>query len=131
MRIGPPDPPAHGPALLLGELAQQAGGPGEQRDPTQHGERDADVGEGGATDARAVEGQVPSEDLFVDPADRAEEAQVGSQCAGLLRDRHEARRPRVLDLVHRVPEPGNVAARLACFPDGDPSQLVPADRVVV
>ncbi len=94
-------------------------------------ERDVDVGEGGATDARAVEWQVPSEDLFVDPADGAEEAQVGSPVSRLLRDRMRRGVLGSLDLVHRVPEPGHVAARLACFPHGDPSQLVPADRVVV
>ena len=73
-------------APLLGELAEQAGGPGEQREPAQHLDREAEVGQGRTAHAGAVERQAPAEHLLVHPADRLEEPQVRAAQALLLGD---------------------------------------------
>jgi hypothetical protein len=93
--------------LLLGELAEQARGPGQQREAAQHGERQAEVGEHRAAHARAVERQRPAEDLRVHPADRLEQPQVRAAHALFRGDLNQPRGARVADLVHRVPEAGD------------------------
>ena len=63
-------------SLLLRELAEQPGGPGQQGEAAQQLDRQAEVGERGAADARAVERQPAAEHLLVHPADRLEQPQV-------------------------------------------------------
>ena len=72
-------------AALLGELAEQAGRPGQQGEAAQQLDRQAEVGERGAADAGAVERQGPAEHLRVDPADRLEQPQVRAAQALLAR----------------------------------------------
>ena len=75
-------------AQLLGELPDQPGGAGQQREAAQQLQRQAEVGQRGAADAGAVERQRLPEHLRVHPADRGEQRQV----------RPEAAPPRVGDL---------------------------------
>ena len=122
--------------LLLRELAEQARGPGEQREAAQHGERQPEVGEHRAAHARAVERQRPAKDLRVHPTDRFEQLQVWAAHAFFRGDLDQPGGARVADLVHRVAdawdellrstrlldgvqgervEPGVVGGDLACF----------------
>src|SRR6202044_865747 len=50
-------------ALLLGYLAEQPRGPGEQGEPAQQRGREAQVGEGGTAGPRTVQRQGAAEDL--------------------------------------------------------------------
>ena len=78
-------------AALLGELAEQAGRAGQQREAAQQLDRQAEVGQRGAADAGAVERQRPAEHLLVHPADRLEQPQVRAAQALLLGDARSAR----------------------------------------
>ena len=78
----------------------------------------AQVGQGGAADAGAVERQRASEHLGVDVTDRLEQPQVRAAQALLVGDPDEDGSPRVLDLVHRVAETRDVPAGLAGAPYG-------------
>src|SRR5215470_18381959 len=73
-------------AHLLGKLTEQASGPGQQREPAQQFRWQAEVGEGGAAGPCPVERQRTAEHLWVDPADRLEQAQVRAKDALLRRD---------------------------------------------
>ena len=59
---GAVDLQAEAGAALLGELAEQPGGAGQQREAAQQLDRQAEVGEGRAADAGAVERQRAAED---------------------------------------------------------------------
>ena len=100
-------------AALLGELPEQAGRAGEQGEPAQQLDRQAQVGERGAAYPGAVERQPAAEHLLVDPADRLEQSQVRPAQPLLLGDPQQDRRPRVLDLVDRVAETGHEPPGLA------------------
>src|SRR5580698_6333923 len=106
-------------ALLLGQLAEESRGAGEQGEAAQQLERQAEVGEHGAAGARAVERQRPAEDLRMDPANRLEQSQV--RAADLVHRMAEAgdellRRPRLLNGCQReLVVPGVVGGNLARF----------------
>ena len=117
------------PAPLLGELAEQAGGPGQQRDAAQQLHRQPEVGERGAADARPVERQRPAEHVRVHPPDRLVQPEVVAAQALLLGDAEQHRGPRVAHLVHRVAEAGHVAARLPGAAHQVQRQRVPAGVV--
>src|ERR1700722_8280130 len=117
-------------ALFLGQLAEEPARPREQREPAQHGERQAEVGEHRAADARPVERQGPAEYLRVHPADRLEQPQVRAPRALLGGDLDEPRCARVEDLVHRVTEAGYELPRGARLRDGVQGECV-IERVVV
>jgi hypothetical protein len=101
-------------AHLLGEVAEEARGPRQQRRPPQKLRREAEVGEGRARNPRAVDRQPRAGLLLICLGDHAQQAEVRPELARLLRDRVYARGARVLDLVDRVSEAGDPAAR------GDP-----------
>jgi hypothetical protein len=117
-------------ALLLGELAEEPASACEQREPAQQAERQGEVGEHGAADARPVERQRPAEYLRVHPADRLEQPQVRAARALLGRDLDEPWRARVADLVHRVAEAGHELARCAGLRHGIKGERV-IKRVIV
>ena len=73
------------PALLLGQLSQQAGRAGEQGGAAQQVDRQPEVGKGGATYSGAVQRQPAAQDLIMDPADRLEQPQVRAAEALLAR----------------------------------------------
>ena len=98
-------------AALLGDLPEQAGGAGQQREAAQQLDGQAEVGQRGAADAGAVQREPPTEHLLVHAADRLEQPQVRAAQALLLGDADQHRRPRVLHLVHRVPEAGHESCR--------------------
>ena len=102
-------------AALLGDLAEQPGGPGQQREAAQQLDRQAEVGQRGAADTGAVERQPAAEHLLVDAADRLEQPQVRPAQALLLGDPDQHRRARVLR---------------PCAPGGrGPGRTCPASRV--
>jgi hypothetical protein len=103
-------------------VAEQAGGPGQQRESAQHLDRQAEIGESGAADSGAVERQLLSQDARMDPPDRLEQGEVRAVHPFLGGDPQQHRRPRILDLVHRVAQPGDATgARL----DGGQRDRVP------
>ena len=91
-------------AQLLGELADQPGGAGEQGEAAQQLQRQPEVGQRRAADAGAVERQRPAEHLRVHAADRGEQRQVRAGQAFLGGDPDQPRRARVAVLVHVVAE---------------------------
>src|ERR1019366_7756616 len=117
-------------ALLLGQVTQQASRPGEQREPAQQVDGEAEVGQGRAAGARAVERQGAAEDLRVDPADRLEQLQVRAAQSLLLGDPDQHRGPRVGDLVHRVAQAGDEQATRTGLPYRRQRYRIPA-RVVI
>ena len=66
-----------GVAQLLGELPDQPGRPGEQREPAQQRQRQAEVGQRRAAHAGPVERQRLPEHLRVHPPDRGEQRRCG------------------------------------------------------
>src|SRR5580693_8782683 len=111
-------------ALLLGQLAEESRGAGEQGEAAQQLERQAEVGEHGAAGTRAVERQRPAEDLRVDPANRLEQSQVRAAEPLFFCDLDEHRSARVADLVHRVAEAGDELLRRPRLLDGCQRELV-------
>jgi len=101
--------------LLLRELAEQARGPGEQREAAQHSERQAEVGEDRAAHTSTVERQRPAEDLRVDPADRLEQLQVRAAHALFRGDLDQPGGAWIADLVHRVADARDELLRGAGF----------------
>ena len=77
-------------APLLGDLAEQPGGAGQQGEAAQQLDGQPEVGQRGAADAGAVERQRPAEHLLVDAADRLEQPQVRAAQALLLGDPRSA-----------------------------------------
>ncbi|GAB3976251.1 hypothetical protein GCM10027615_45550 [Plantactinospora veratri] len=59
-------------AAFLGQVAQQPGGPGQQREAAQQLRRQPEVGQGGAADPGTVQRQGTTEHPGMDPADRLE-----------------------------------------------------------
>src|SRR5215470_11922011 len=92
---------AYWPALLFGDMAEQPGRPGEQRESSKQIGWQAKVGERGAACSCAIKRKSSSEHLRMHPADRLEQPQVRTAQAFGLSDLQEHRRPRVGDLVHR------------------------------
>ena len=97
--------------LLLGDLPKEPGGPGQQREPAQQAERQAEVGEDRAAHPGAVQRQRPAEHLRVDPADRLEQAQVRAAHPLFGGDLDQPRGARVADLVHWVAQAGDELLR--------------------
>src|SRR3954451_17572987 len=98
---------------FLRELPEQAGGPGEQGEPAQELDRQAQVRERGTTDPRAVQRQPAAQHPLVGAADRFEQGEVRAFEALLPGDRYQPRGPWVEHLVHGVAEAGDVRALLA------------------
>ena len=84
--------------------------------PRSSAGREAEVGERGARHAGAVDRQPAPGRSRVGVGDEPQQPQVRAEHAGLLGDRVQPRRARVLDLVDRVPEAGHAA------PAGDPTR---------
>ena len=121
------------PPALLGELPEQPGRAGQEREAPEQLDRQPQVGQGRAADPGAVERQPPAQHLLVDPADRLEQPQVRTAQPLLLGDADQHRRPGVADLVDRVPEPGHeppggAGARSPPPARGRPSRRRPSGR---
>ena len=117
-------------AALLGDLAEQPGRAGQQREAAQQLDGQAEVGQRGAADAGAVERQPAAEHLLVHAADRLEQPQVRPAQALLLGDADQHRRARVLHLVHRVAEArARTAAPRGCGARPSSATRVPAGVV--
>src|SRR4051794_29512310 len=97
-------------AQLLGEVAEQPCGPGEQSEPPQQLRGQTQVGECRATDTGAVQRQGPAEDLRVHATDGREQLEVRAADPRFVRDAVDDGRPRVAGLVHRVTETGHEPA---------------------
>ena len=114
---------------LLGQLADQPRGPGQQREAAQQLQRQVEVGERGAADAGAVERQRLPEHLRVHPADRLEQREVRTELPLLAGDLEQPRRARVAVLVHVVAQAGDEEPGLALAAYDVERDRVPA-RVV-
>ena len=120
--IAMPDRAAH----LLGQVPDESGRPGQQREAAQDLDGEAEVAQDGAAGAGAVEGKRPAEQLRVDPPDRLEQRQVRSEQPFLVRDPQQHRRAWIPVLVHVVSQPGDVEPGRPLRRDRLAGQLVPA-----
>src|SRR5215218_1185669 len=93
---------------LLGQLTEQTGGSGQQREAAQQLNRQAEIGQRRTADTSPVQGQPTAQNLIMDPPDRLEQPQVRPAQALLVRNLDQDRRPRVLCLVHRMAQAWHV-----------------------
>ena len=114
---------------LLGQLADQSRGPGQQGEAAQQFQRQVEVGERRAADTGAVERQRLPEHLRVGPADRFEEREVRTELPLLAGDLEQSRSARVAVLVHVVAQAGDEETGLALAAYDVERDRVPA-RVV-
>ncbi len=114
---------------LFGQLPDQPGRPGQQGEPPQQLQRQSEVGQRRPAHSSTVERQRLSQHLRVNPADRGEQFQVGSDQTLLGGDGVQPRGPRIAVLVHVVTQTGHEPALRALLGDRGQRQGVPPSIV--
>ena len=105
-----------GDLLLLGEVREQAAGAGEDRHGLDRARGEAEVEHHGGDRQRHVERQRPAPGLGGGGAEVLRQPHVLAGHAALLGQLEDPLGPRVQRLVHRMPEPRQLAARRPDLP---------------